>query len=635
MPRNTTATARPGLSSGRSAGRPVVNTAPVPFDRASDPNAPAYDALSADLAAAGRRARNRKAQLTNGRPDPAYAEALRGRLMQPAGGAAGGSQAVAGAPLAAASYQAASGRGAAVVLAPDALPGPLTRPRSRSEASAAGRKTASRPLLAVLGIGALIVAVLAAGLVTGRFASLPANRVGEAVNATLVRTGSSQPLLAGSLLMVGDEIRVGADGHATLDLGSSQARLAGGAEVRLNILSSSSVQLALLAGRAYHRVVVPTGGSYAIVTGPYTWTATGTAFDLDRVPAPTGGEQVTLLALEHGVAIDGPDVHGQVPEGSSATVLFGNPTSTGPTIGPIPPTDFSDPWLINNARLDESLGYPIGALAQVALAPNDTPAASTSPSLGPTESPSESPTDSPSAEPSPSDSPSDGPSPTPGLTPSPSPSAVASPSPTPTPTSTAQPTVGLSLTSCPGGVVMTWSKYTGTGFARYVTLRSANLGISATYPQAGTLVAATTTIRTRLSGADAGVSDGSTYFYRTLALDAANNVLAASPTRSALGYGQADLGFLSITGTLLSWLHYDNASCLSEYRLLYSLNSDPTLANSTAVIVTLPTTNVSVPAATGWSSGSTIYFRVQAVRTTALGSFVVGQSSNIQSYTYP
>jgi hypothetical protein len=49
----------------------------------------AYDALTADLAAAGRRARNRKAQLTHGRPDPAFAEALRGRLLQPTGAGTG------------------------------------------------------------------------------------------------------------------------------------------------------------------------------------------------------------------------------------------------------------------------------------------------------------------------------------------------------------------------------------------------------------------------------------------------------------------------------------------------------------------------------------------------------------------
>ena len=486
---------------------------------------------------------------------------------------------------------------------------------------------------AALGIGVVVLAVAAAALLSGRFSAAPTNRVGESAGATLIRSGGSQALAAGAALAVGDEIRVAADGHATLDLGSSQTRLAGGADIRLNVLSGSAVQLALLAGRAYHRVVLPVGGSYAVVTGPYTWTATGTAFDLDRTPASAGGEQVTLLALEHALAIDGPDTHRQIAEGSSVAVLFGNSASAGVTVGPIPTSVFSDPWLINNAKTDESLGYPIGALAGVALAPNDTPSTSPSLSLAPSAGASDSPSDSPS----PSVAPSHSPSPTPGVTPGPraTPTATASPTPTVKPV---PPSFGLALTSCPGGVVLNWSKYSGTGFARYVTLRSSTTNnIPKAYPPAaGVTAMAGTTVRTKTSGADGSVVDGKTYFYRTLALGPAGKVLAASAVESAPGFGQVDLGF-SFGQGVVSWAYFPGpAACFSEYRLLYSTDPNPSLGNSTPEAITpWSQSSVGIPPSASWKHGQTIYFLVQVVRTTTVGTFVVGQTSNIQSFVYP
>jgi hypothetical protein len=475
----------------------------------------------------------------------------------------------------------------------------------------------------VFGASVLVLALAAAGLVSGRFAVIPANRVGEASDATLIRTGGSQPLETGGVLNAGDEIRVAADGHATLVLGSSQARLAGGADLRVNILSSSNVQLALLTGRAYNRVVLPAGGTYTVVTGPYSWTAAGTAFDVQRTPAPSGGELVVALALEHALTIDGPETQQQVPEGSSASVLFGNPTSTGVTVGPIPTTDFSDPWLINNAKTDESEAYPIGALAGVALAPNGTPVASPSPSA----SPSDSPTNSPSLEPSPSDSPSPSPSPTPGLTPNPAPSD--SPSPSPSPSAPPRSAFSMATTSCPGGVVLSWSKYTGPGFARYVTLRSALPDISTAYPQANALVVTSSSVQKHTSGADGTVETDKTYFYRTLVLDSAHHVLAASAEMNALGYGPADLGSPSVVGTThpsLSWAFYPNASCFTEYRVQYSTDSTFSSGVSSILVTPLTQSNTPLPASTQWIQNQVVWFRVQVVRIAGSDTFVVGQT---------
>ncbi len=610
--------------------------APTPIDRAADPDGPRLDALATDLAAAGRRARSRKAQATAARPDPAFAEGLRTRLVQPAGPAqpratAGfaGTTLLRPAPLAPGLPGDDAADGPA-----DARPGPLTRPRTSVHAGRTARRSTSLRTWGVLGIGLVVLAVVAAGVVSGRFTPAAANRSGDAAEATLVRSGGSQALVAGTALAAGDEVRVAAGGHATLLLGSSQARLAGGADVRVNTLSTSSIQLALLAGRAYNRVVVPVGATYAIVTGPYTWTASGTAFDLGRTAAAGGGEQVVLLDLEHGVAVDGPSTHQQVAEGSAMTVLFGNPATAGTTVGPIPASVFGDPWLINNAKTDETLGYPIGALAGVALAPNDTPAATPSPSAEPTESPSASSSDGASPSPSAVPSPSPTPTPTPAATPTPTP--TTSPSPSPTATATAQPGLSLSITSCPGGVLLNWSRYTGTGFVQYVTLSNTSPSLPRAYPpQAGAILVpgTDTTTRGSTSAPDPTIPVGHTLFYRTLALGAGNKVLAASDVVFGLGFAEADLNPLSIARGYVSWPHFSGpAACFTRYRIYWSPSGDPTNGSFQDVTDQLQS-NIKTPS-TGWVSGATYNFEVQVQRVTPSGYFVVAQT-DIQAYLYP
>ncbi len=599
----------------RASSSVAANAGPIPFGRASDPDAAALDALATDLAAAGRRARNRRAQVANGRPDPIFSEALRSRLE-----AVVEARSVP-ARSSSASLQAPSAVGSArsipvVALAPDMTTGPLTRPRPSAQSNALRQRTGASRKWVALGAGAMVLALAAAGLLVGRLTPAAANKVGDAAGATLIRGGARQPLVTGAALAVGDEIQVAADGHATLDLGSSQTRLAGGADLRLNLLSGSSDQLDLLAGRAYHRVVLASGGSYSVVTGPYTWTATGTAFDLDRTPGSSGGEQVTLLALEHAVSIDGPGVHRQIPEGSSATVLFGGSGSAGLTVGPIPTSAFSDPWLIDNAKTDESLGYPIGALAGVALAPNDTPLPSPSPSPSPSDSPSDGPSASPSVAPSdsPSDSPS--PSPTPGATPSPS------PSPSPTPTATPKPTFNLTGLSCPGGVVLSWTKYTGAGFVKYETRRS------------GIPVASATTFGQNItSGYDPiGSTTGS---YQTLALGAGGKVLAASPVKSIFGRPQEYLGPLSLTPDNLNFVwvatRVFGPGCFSAYWIQYYTSIDLTVHR--IVVTAANQGNWPVPNV-GWTGGQSLTFTVSAVRTTTLGDLVVGYSNPV-TYVQP
>jgi FecR protein len=589
----------------------VSDEAPVPIDRASDPDRGLLDLLADELAATGRRARSRKAQLSAALPDASFSLALRGRLLQPAG-AALISSAMADAP---------------------AEPGLRARPKGRS-AGASHRRTRVW-LWAVLAVGILLLGGLAAKVALGGLGAAPINRAGDVANATLVRGGSSRALVAGMDLAAGDEIKVAAGGHATLILGGSQARLAAGSDLKVNVLSSLTTQVALLAGRAYNRVVLPAGGEYEVVTGPYGWTATGTAFDVDRTPADGGGEQVTLLALEHPVSVTGPAANQQIPEGSAVTVVFGGPGSDSLTVGPIPALDFSDPWLISNAKADEALGYPIGALAGVALAPNGTPVASPTPSTGPAATPSDSPESTSGASPSPTV----GPTSTPRPTQQPTPTPTAIPSPSPTPTITPQPSLSLSLSSCPGGIVASWSKYTGSGFSRYVTLRDIVPSIPAAYNASKVVAGTSTNSIAKTSAKDSPVSNGATYFYRTLVLGSGNKVLEASDVEAGLGFAERDLGPAAVGGStggvVVVWSVFDQPACFSEYQVLYS--TDQSFSTSTAIPVTNRLqTNIAVPPASQFSSGDTIWFRVQVVRQTSLGQFVVAQTSGTApSYTYP
>jgi hypothetical protein len=607
MPRSS----RPRVP-GAGAPDPEPTTAgpeaPVPIDRASDPDRGLLDLLANELAATGRRARSRKAQLSAALPDAGFSMALRERLLQPA--------------------EAALMSGAMA----DAIAEPVARPRLHSRSPGASRQRTRVWLWAVLAVGILLLAGVAAKVASGWLGAPPINRAGDVASATLVRDGSSRALVTGMDLAAGDEIKVAAGGHATLILGGSQARLAAGADLKVNVLSSLTTQFALLAGRAYNRVVLPAGGEYEVITGPYAWTATGTAFDLDRTAAPGGGEQVTLLALEHSIRVTSLVANQQIAEGTAVTVIFGGPGSDSLTVGPIPTVDFTDPWLISNAKTDEALGYPIGALAGVALAPNGTPVASPAPSTGPDATPSE----SPGSTSGPSPSPSTRPTSTPQPTQQPTPTATVSPS--PTPTATPQPSLSLSLTSCSGGVVLSWSKYTGPGFVRYVTLRDTAPGIRNTYIASKVLPGSSTSSIGKTSADDPTVLDGRTYFYRTLVLGSGNTVLQASAVETGLGYSQAGLGPAAVGGPLIIWSPYSSASCFSEYKVLYSFNSVPTAGNAidSILVTNRLQSNVAVPDASHFSSGDTVYFRVQVVRKTALGEFVVGETSGTApSYTYP
>ncbi len=568
---------------------------PIPFTAAGDPAAGELEALSTSLAGAGRRARSRKAQAESARPDPAYGQGLRDQLTR----------------VTPASAPANDGLGP--LSRPRVTAGPAVSSSPGSDTNAAAHRRRSTALWVVLSAAVLILAVATAGIASGRLAGTPGDRAVDASGATLVHAGASSNLGPGGALANGDEIRVSPGGHATLQLGSSQARLAGGADVVLDSLDPTKVALDLRAGRAYSRVSLPAGGSYVVVTGPYSWSATGTAFDLDRAALPGGTEQITLLALEHNVSVSGPNAETEVGQGSAATIQLGGSAPAELTISAIPTSAFSDPWLIANAQADEQLGDTIGALAGVALAPNDTPTAE------PRELPAPSavPTDTPIANPSPTDTPIA--SPSPEATPTPRPTETPTASPTPSPTATPRPSFSLSATSCPGGVVLSWTKYSGSGFVKYVTTRD------------GTPISSgTSTKQSVTTGYDQ--IEATTHTYQTEALGAGGKVLAASKAESFYGLPRGDTNpDVSVSGLDFTWTPFSGAAaCFTEYRVVYS---GPDLVQYTIVVNSMIQNYSPIPIP-GWSSGETVKFSVVAVHGSAVQSLIVADLGQV-TYTYP
>lgn len=567
----------------------------------------AFEALEAELVAAGSRAR----RMSGAAPDARFVATLRGRLMaqarvpvSPAVGSLGATRAV-GAYPEHISHQPAVVNPRLAWRNPTAL-------------------TATRwPILAA---AALIVALV--GLNASTFLPVPAtSRVASAVGAELVRNGATTALTAGTELLAGDEIRVGADGAAALQIGDSRVRLAGGSDLGLRTIDRMRIELDQVAGRVWHRVAVPTDGRYVVTTAGVTWTARGTAFDLDRSgPDSADGDIAHELSVQHGVTASGAGLLVTVDEGHGATVVLGERPSI--ETAPVDPADAaSDPWIRGNASRDLALGLSVGMLDGLDLA-----AATTSPTWtpGPTRSPD--PTD---VAPAPTDAPTDAPPPTP----SPTPKATPRPTPRPTPAPTLG-TMGLVALACPGGVTLDWTVPEMAGITHIQVVRGTSGEVPIAYPPGPGVVAIDggyTSDLSRTSGYDPRESAGSAW-YRAVAYSAQNKPLAASDVRAVTGLGPASLGSLGIAGSTpgelsFSWTSLGAAAdCFTYYKIVKSAD-DPTpsyLTGATA-IAAIGDQAASGATVAGLPSGSTYYFRVEAIRATSLGKFVVGASTVLQA----
>ena len=224
--------------------------------------------------------------------------------------------------------------------------------------------------------------------------------------------------------------------------------------------------------------------------------------------------------------------------------------------------------------------------------------------------------------------------------PAPSPTAVAAPLPTPVPD--APETLELEVTGCPGGVVVDWSPATHPEFHHYTALRSIEAEVDPAYPPIAPAVDwgdSYGTDRFVTSAVDATlIPSDTTLYYRVMAYDPVNRVVAASPVRHTHLSEVVELGPLVVgtgrggsraphsTGRLFGGL----ARCFSAYQVLIG-PAGTTPASTLTVISDQSTTELET---LGLHSGESYAIQVTVVRSTTLGGFLVGHTE-IATYTVP
>lgn len=632
---------------GRAGGRHGVGGERYPVDGLGPTADPADSAwasadlpleadlelLAGELAAAGDRARETGSRSGDGRPTADFAAALRARLVVqlplPTGTPTHAPGLVApGGPIRGAGARAiATRRGEALTQRPTPLlPRLAWRPPSVLPA----------PRWTALGVAAALV-IVTLGIDLNRIAPDPViSRVGAVAGATVSRDGATAILLPGAELEVGDVVQVDDGGFATLELDDSEARLDAGASVRIDVVAADRIVVDQLAGRAYHRVVAEPGQSYTVETAAVEWTARGTAFDVDRTTT-AGLDAVTVLAIQHDIRLSGPEVAATIEEGRRADVRLGRDAdlSTGDV-----EADLVDPWLLRNARLDRAMGQPLGILAGLDLAePSPSPRDPASPEPSPTPAPSPASSPSPTVPATPSPIVASTPTPTPRPTVKP----TAKPTPTPSPEPTTPPIGALSMTAsgCHGGVLLDWSPSAGGGFDHYFSLRSASSEIPAAYPPQGGAVGVDSSFSGdpgKTDGFDPTPDIGGGRYYRTMAFDADDRVIAVSPVVSVTAKPIKDLGGLTIgpsaADTSFGWAAYGGpAPCFGYYKLVWSAGSStPSYLgeHDGAIAVDGQATG----SATLAIPSGTYTFRIQAIRPTSTGKFIVAQTAPVE-YTVP
>jgi hypothetical protein len=206
--------------------------------------------------------------------------------------------------------------------------------------------------------------------------------------------------------------------------------------------------------------------------------------------------------------------------------------------------------------------------------------------------------------------------------------------------------LSLAATGCPGGVVLDWSKYDGGGaFTHYVTLRNTSASIPKAYPPQGGAQDPGGTWSNdpyTTSADDPSVPAGVTYYYRTMAFTAANEVIGASPIVSGVAAPVGSLAPLSVGpvagGTQLDWTAFaGSGACFTWYKLVYSeTNPSPSYLGGDSYLAALsdPATSSYVAGPAQLVSGHTYYLRVQVIRATDLGRFLVAET-DVVNYLVP
>jgi hypothetical protein len=232
------------------------------------------------------------------------------------------------------------------------------------------------------------------------------------------------------------------------------------------------------------------------------------------------------------------------------------------------------------------------------------------------------------------------PPPTPTVRPSLSADAIPTGAPSPTPAPTLDPnSLDFAAVSCNGGVLLDWSASTNPDFHHYSALRSPEREIATEYPPVAPAVDwgdTYTTDRFVTTAVDASILPSDTvWYYRVMAYDVRGRAIAASPVRDARLQEKVDLGSLEVGAgpdgvTRMTWSAYDGEErCFSAYRVL----AGPNGATPDTLIVLSDQAASSIETDV-LRSGVAYQLRVEAVRSTTLGSFILGETDAV-TFTVP
>lgn len=243
----------------------------------------------------------------------------------------------------------------------------------------------------------------------------------------------------------------------------------------------------------------------------------------------------------------------------------------------------------------------------------------------------------------------------PELTPEPSATSIMTPQPSLTtpeprtasasPTPTAPPadgleTLDLDATGCPGGVALDWSPASDPEFHHYTALRSLDADVKPDYPPIAPAVDwgdSYATDRFVTSAVDATlIPSGALFSYRVMAYDDRNTALAASEVRRTRPAAIVELGALTLEpgadgATRIDWRLFGGApGCFSAYRVFIG-PAGGTPSTMLTAITSQSTTELETGAL---HAGEAYAVRVEVVRTTTLGGFVVAETETA-TYTVP
>lgn len=199
----------------------------------------------------------------------------------------------------------------------------------------------------------------------------------------------------------------------------------------------------------------------------------------------------------------------------------------------------------------------------------------------------------------------------------------------------------LEVIGCPGGVALDWSPAHHAAFHHYTALRSLEPDVATAYPPIAPAVdwgRSYGTDRFVTTAVDASlIPSEASFYYRVMAYDADNGPVAASPVVRSRPLEVIDLGPLAVEeggddgASRIGWQPFEGlAGCFSAYRVL--IGPEGSAPSSTLTVISDQTmTGVET---LGLHAGESYAIRIDAVRTTTLGSFVVARSETA-SYTPP